>query len=583
MQSWDTGRGFRARRSMSLLLAATLWLGIVSLACSQVAPAGQSSSGDTSAPRTFKSLRVGSTKEPKAGILFAGTSTGVQDPSHTFHAGLTVYDEGGALVPRLAQKVPAIEDGDWILAADGQMEITWRLRPGIRWHDGTPLSIEDFVLGLKVVQDNEVPINRSSWVSFVSEIRPVSNDTFVMVWRQPYMLATASGPSDLPALPAHVLGAAYESGDKQAFSNSPYWAQEFTGLGPYRIKDWVLGSHLTAAASDDYFLGRPRIDELVFRFFTDVPPLMAALLAGELDVVPVGAMKADEAMTVKQSWEQNGAGTAIISLNGLRVLYFQYRDTNAPWVRDVRVRRALTHMQDRQTLVETLKSGLTTTGHTVPTPQDPLYRQIEQRGLPKYDYDLRKAQELLAEAGWNKGANGIYQNAAGQPLSVEIRTVVVAPEALQEILAEADQFIKAGVESPIFQVRQNDANRSELRAKAEGVFSNRLDDTPDALSRFHSSLIASEANRWLGQNVWGYSNPVFDRMYDRYIVTMEVGKRQDALADMLKMHADEVTYIPMWYELGLLNMAFRKGVRGPVAASPIQQENLWNVHLWEKD
>jgi peptide/nickel transport system substrate-binding protein len=496
---------------------------------------------------------------------------------------LTVYDEGGTLVPRLAQKVPTIEDGDWTLAADGQMEITWRLRPGIRWHDGTPLSIEDFVLGLKVVQDNEVPINRSSWVSFVSEIRPVSNDTFVMVWRQPYMLATASGPSDLPALPAHILGSSYESGDKQAFSNSPYWAQEFMGLGPYKMKDWVLGSHLTAVASDDYFLGRPRIDELVFRFFTDVPPLMAALLAGELDIVPVGAMKADEAMTVKQSWEQTGAGTAIISLNGLRVLYFQYRDTNAPWVRDVRVRRALTHMQDRQTLVETLKSGLTTIGHTVPTPQDPLYRQIEQRGLPKYDYDLRKAQELLAEAGWNKGANGIYQNAAGQPLSVEIRTVVVAPEALQEILAEADQFIKAGVESPIFQVRQNDANRSELRAKAEGVFSNRLDDTPDALSRFHSSLIASEANRWLGQNVWGYSNPVFDRMYDRYIVTMEVGKRQDALADMLKMHADEVTYIPMWYELGLLNMAFRKGVRGPVAASPIQQENMWNVHLWEKD
>jgi ABC-type transport system substrate-binding protein len=165
---------------------------------------------------------------------------------------------------------------------------------------------------------------------------------------------------------------------------------------------------------------------------------------------------------------------------------------------------------------------------------------------------------------------------------VEIRTVVVAPEALQEILAEADQFIKAGVESPIFQVRQTDANRSELRAKAEGVFANRLDDTPDALGRFHSSQIASEANRWLGQNVWGYANPAFDQMYDRYIVTMEVGKRQDQLADMLKMMADDVTFIPMWYELGLLNVAYRKDVRGPVAARPIQQENMWNVHLWEK-
>jgi len=561
----------------------SLWLVVASVGCNQVAPASQPSAGpggQTAQPHVTKVLRLGVTKEPKDGILFGGTNTGALDPGHAFHAGLTVYDEQGLLQPRLATKIPTIDDGDWKVNSDGQMELTWRLRPGIRWQDGTPLTIDDFQLGLRVIQDDEIPLNRPAWSRMVSEIRPVDATTFTVVWRQSNILANASGPSDLAALPSHLLGRLYESGDKSAFVNSPYWSQQFVGVGPYRIKEWVLGSHLQAVANDDYVLGRPKTDELVFRYFTDTPPLVAALLAGDLDVVPVGALKAEETTTIKQAWESSNAGTAIISWNGLRVLYFQYRDPNAPWVRDLRVRRALAQMH-RQTLVETLKGGLTAVGHSLPVPDDPVYRKVEQRGLTKYGYDPRAAQQLLEESGWTKGPSGIYQNAAGQPFTIEVRTVVVAPEALQEILAESDQFKAGGLESPIFQVRQTDANRSELRAKAEGVFSNRVDDTPDAMGRFHSAQIASEANRWLGLNVWGYSNPVWDRMYDQYIVTFDVGKRQDQLADMLKLAADDVVWIPMWYELGLLNLAFRKGVRGPVASRPLQQESLWNVHTWE--
>ncbi len=570
------------RHGRSWLMLGAVWLGVLALGCNQAPRAGQQFS-DTGQPLAVKTLRLGATKEPKAGILFGGTSTGAQDPALTLHAGLTVYDDQANLLPRLALKVPAVEDGDWRVGADGQMELDWRVRPNIRWHDGTPLAIEDFQLGLRVIQDNEIPIRRERWVGFISDIRPIDDQTFTVVWRQPYILANASGPSDLAALPHHLLGKLYEAGDKQAFSNGPYWTQEFVGLGPYRIREWVPGSHLSALAVDDYFLGRPRIDELVFRYFTDVPPLIAAALSGEIDVIPVGAMKAEEAVTIKRAWEPTGAGTAIISLNGLRVLYFQYRDPNAPWVRDARVRRALVHTQDRQTLVETLKAGLTTVGHTVPAPDDPVYRLVEQRGLPRYGYDPRRAEQLLVESGWSRGPGGAYQNAAGQPFTIEVRTVVVAPEALQEILAVSDQFKAAGLESPIFQVRQGAADSSELRAKAEGVFATRLDDTPDAFGRFHSSLIASEANRWLGQNVWGYSNPVFDRMYDQYLVTLEVGKRQGLLADMLKMAADDVLFMPMWYELGLLNAAFRKGVHGPGPVKTVQQESTWNIHTWEVD
>jgi peptide/nickel transport system substrate-binding protein len=567
-----------AKRSWLATAALCIW--ITSLGCNQ-APAANSLNPESGQPRAVKTLRVGRTQEPKDGILFGGTSTGAQDPALTFHAGLTVYDDQANLLPRLAQKVPTTEEGDWRVGPDGQMEIDWHLRPNIRWHDGTPLTVEDFQLGLRVIQDNDVPIRRGRWVGFVSEIRPLGDQAFTVVWRQPYILANASGPSDLAPLPNRILGSLYDAGDKQAFSNLPYWTQEFVGLGPYRIREWVPGSHITALAEDGYFLGRPKIDEIVFRYFTDVPPLVAAALAGEVDVIPVGALKAEEAVTLKRAWESSGRGTVIISLNGLRVLYFQYRDPIAPWVRDVRVRQALVHMQDRQTLVETLKGGLTHVGDTLPTPDDSLYRLVEQRGLTRYPYDPGRAAALMTEAGWTRGPGGTYQNAAGQPFTIEVRTVVVAPEALQEILAVSDQFKAAALESPIYQIRQGQADSSELRAKAEGVFATRLDDTPDALSRFHSSLIASESNRWLGQNVWGYSNQIFDRMYDEYIVTLDMGKRQGLLADMLKMAADEAIFMPMWYELGLLNSAYRSGVRGPGPVKTIQQESTWNIHDWD--
>src|SRR5581483_6655243 len=130
--------------------------------------------------------------------------------------------------------------------------------------------------------------------------------------------------------------------------------------------------------------------------------LISATLAGDIDAIPVGALKAEDTLTIKQAWDSSNAGTTSIQLNGLRALYFQYRDPNAPWVRDIRVRQALAHMQDRQTLVETLKSGLTQVAWTVPTPDDPLYKLTQQRGIPEFPYDLRRADQLLNDAGWSK-------------------------------------------------------------------------------------------------------------------------------------------------------------------------------------
>ena len=82
-----------------------------------------------------------------------GNNVGGREHYFAFHAPLTVYDASEQLLPRIAEKIPGLSDGDWTLLPDGGMEVTWKLRPNAVWHDGTPLSAEDFVFGFQVVKD----------------------------------------------------------------------------------------------------------------------------------------------------------------------------------------------------------------------------------------------------------------------------------------------------------------------------------------------------------------------------------------------------------------------------------------------
>jgi peptide/nickel transport system substrate-binding protein len=565
----------RATRAVMALVGIMLLAG-----CATPRPPG-GDSPSPSAPRQPKTLRIGWTKEPATGIIvFNGGGTGQLDSGVTFHSSLTVYDGQGTLTPRIAQKIPTIEDGDWTLSPDGQMQLTWRLRPGVRWQDGTPISLDDFRLSQQVLQDREIPLPKGPWGTNVDSIQTVDDTTMTVVWKRPYFQANVAGSDDFPILPDHILGRLYESGDKQAFINNPYWTRDFVGLGPYRITSWVVGSQMEAIANDDYVLGRPKIARLTYRFFTDTQALVASLLAGDIDFVPIGSLKVDQIVSLREQWEAAGAGKIINSSNGLRALYLQYRDPSQPWVGDLRVREALVEALDRQTLVDTLQHGLTTVGHTLPTPDDPLYQLVEQRGLPRYAYDPRHAQDLLGQAGWTKAADGKYQN-SGKPFTFEIRTVVTAPETQQEIVAISEAYKADGFDSPIFGIRQGATDSSELRAKATGAFDNYIDDSPEALNRFISSQIATEANSWRGQNVWGYSDAAFDQTYERYTQTLSLGPRQSIMADMLKRAADELIWLPLWYYLGTTNIAVRTGLQGPGGMKSIFQADAWNIHTWD--
>jgi peptide/nickel transport system substrate-binding protein len=575
-------RGLNKATSWRVGLA-LLSLAVGLLACAPAPVASRSSAqpGGPAASSGPKTLRIASLREPVKGLAPpGGTQFGDQTSiAYIFHAGLTLYDSQGNLQAHVATKVPTLEDGDWAVFPDGRMEVTWRLRPDVRWHDGVALTADDFVFGVTLVQDTEVPLFRGQANSALSDAIALDPLTLVVRWNHPDFLANASGPMDIPAVPARLVREAYDQRDMQAFINNPYWTTSFIGIGAFKLTGWELGSHTTAEAFDSFFLGRPKIDRVVIRYFTDLNAMVANLLAGEIDVIPAGTIKIEEVLQIRSAWDPVGAGTVLQSRAEIETIRVQFRNPEAPWAADVRVRRAMAHMTDRQALVDALLYGTTTVADVVVAPDDPVYQLVARRGYQKYGFDVATGDRLMAEAGWAKSGDG-FVNATGERFGLEFRAVANSEYNTRQALAMTDQWRSAGLNPNLVIIPPAASNREELKATPNGVYwiPNQL--TPRALEIFASDNSSNEASRWRGTNYGSYSNPTYDQLYHRFNNTLEVQPRRDIQVELLQLAAEDLPAIPTLYAVNYAT-AFRSYVHGPGPIPPSQLVSTWNIYSWD--
>jgi len=306
--------------------------------------------------------------------------------------------------------------------------------------------------------------------------------------------------------------------------------------------------------------------------------MIAALLSGDLDVLPAGAQLDTLPLSIiRQGWGANG-GTVIPIPKGTRNFIPQLRDATKPWASDVRVRQALAYGMDKQLMVETLQDGQTTPAFTSIVPAIPAYQRLEQLGVQKYTFDPAQAHRLLAEAGWSRVRDGLYRNPAGAPLAFDI-TSSNQPKNIQESEAVAAQYNELGLQVKATPYPAAAANGVEIRMTYPGMLIWPATNLNTALEGFSSQAIGTESNRWRGSNYGGYRNPEFDRLYGLYGVTLDPGESQDLVAQMMKIVADDVGAIPMYY--AALGVAFRAGITGPGIAPPEQPANAWNIHTWD--
>lgn len=562
-------------------------LGVVA-GCAPAAPGPAiTAAAKQAAPKT---LRIPWHNFPAPGLaLFDESGTGSNFNALIFHSGLTWPDSEGNVQPLLAAKIPSLSDGDWKVLPDGRMEVSWRLRADVRWHDGRPLEADDLMLGMRIAQDLELTRNPPAWLRSIASFSAPDPATFVLTWSELYFLANRVLPREIPAVASHLVGPAFEqaqqTGDKQAFLGLSYWHEGWVGLGPYRLSSEVAGDHVIASANEDYFLGRPKIDRLHIRYFPSVDVAVLAVLAGDVDFVPNGMFSTPHVYTLKQQWEPTGAGTVTPHPIGINAEHFQFGDPTAPWAKDVRVRRGIAHMYDRQALVDSLEFGTTTVADVVVSPRDPVYKLIEERGMPRYEYDLAQSHRLMNEAGWTKGPDGLYRDSAGSLFDIEMFTKAVTDNSLRRIQVSAD-ILKQGGLNATFRTFPNSATGVEdrrYRSTFKGLFGSlTITDDPLTGQTFVTPNIRVDSEGVsIGTNVYRYSNPAFDALFDRYRTTLDPQTRNSLRADLIKFMSDDLVGIPLFYGFLIYAEARRNNVRGPTWMHPTQQASGWLLHIWD--
>jgi len=485
-------------------------------------------------------------------------------------------DTSSVLHPQLAESVPTIENGLWKIAPDGTMETTWRIREQARWQDGTPISTDDLLFTLQMVRDPELPIFGDIAYSSIEDARAVDSRTVAVRWSRPYIRADELFTYAL-ALPiaSHPLRQPYQD-DRSTFIDHPYWSESFVGSGPYMVRSWERGSHLVLQAFDAYLLGRPRIDEITVRFIPDPNTLAANILAGELDITMEGRLSIEWAVTVRDQWRD---GSLDYKYGSMLQIFPQFINPTPPIVGNLEFRRAMLHAINRQQMVDVFMGGLTSVGHTFVSPSEPEYRYVESSNV-RYDYDQRRAGQMIEELGYRKDAEGIFREGGGPRLAVQIRTSQGDDRQEKAMFATADDWQQLGVEVERFLVPPQRATDAEFRSTFPAFDVKGQAGTFDYAPSFHSSRVSLAENgyRVSGNNA-RYINAELDSLIDRYYTTIPLQERMELAAGIVRHVSDQVAWMGLYYQITPILISNR--LRNVTQAKASKASTLTRIHEWD--
>jgi peptide/nickel transport system substrate-binding protein len=516
-------------------------------------------------------LTVGRMREPAYIEGFIGGVSFANEVRDFVHDYLTVQNYRDETIPQLAAELPAAERGTWLVKPDGTMDVT-RLRPNIRWHDGTPFTSDDMAFSYQLYKDPEHSSGATAMLNQMIGVDAPDPLTYVVHYSRAD--ARALQAEGLVPLPRHVLEPIYVN-DRPNFINSPKFSNEWVGLGPYKIARWEPGSHLELERFDDYFLGRPPLDRVIIRFFFDTNAMSTAMLAEGFEVAIPGGIDLDSAVAIRDRWAGTGNIVRIEAIPRITDMEIQYRpELSRPvnGLRDRTVRQAFFQAINREQLMEVMTLGLGAVADSWFPPNDPNRAAVEPF-IPRYPFDPQAALRLLADAGWTRGPDGILVHTSGERFVAELRTIPQYGEKPAVVIASNWKDIGADMSVwaiPQARASERELNASQTFAKVNGSYLDALFD------RLDSRLIASASNRWTGRNLSGWGNPRYDEILDRLAVTIDHGERFDLLKEQMQIVMGDIARFPLYWEPRPI-LALKS-----VKADLYPYNTTWNVFEWDK-
>ncbi len=460
---------------------------------------------------------------------------------------VTTYDQDWNLICLLCTKLPTLENG---LAArettaegkDG-IAVTYNIHPGATWGDGTPVTSADVVFTWEVGRHPQSGVSNFEAFRRILAVEAIDDKTFTLhVDRVTYDYNVAA----LELLPAHVERPIFEADpanyrNRTAFDTDP--TNRGLAFGPYRIAEVESGARIVLVRNETWWGAKPVFDKITVRVVENTAALEANLLSGALDMIAGElGLTHDQALAFEK---RHGDRFDVIYKPGLIYEHLDLMLDN-PILADKRVRKALIHALDRDSISTRLFEGRQPVAHGSVSPLD----WVHDPTVSRYDYDPARAKVLLDEAGWSTLRDGVRHNAAGQRLTIELMTT--AGNRSRELVAQVlqSQWKQVGIDARI----RNEPARvffgeTVSKRKFTGAAMFAWLSAPENVPRttLHSEQIPSEANAWGGQNYTGFANPEVDALLDAIEIEIDRTKRKALWSRLQHIYVAELPVIPLYW------------------------------------
>lgn len=262
----------------------------------------------------------------------------------------------------------------------------------------------------------------------------------------------------------------------------------------------------------------------------------------------------------------------------LIAIHPQHLNPTPAVVSNSQFKRALLHALDRQAMVEAIVYNLEPVAHSFIAPHRPEYPFIE-RSIVKYEYDPRGAEAMVADLGFRKGGDGIFQDSASQRLSVEIATGLGGEAREKSVLSTVDYWQRIGVAAtPAILSSQEDRDRNYRAGNQQAFYVTRIPTDSPTLRKYHSKLIPLPENRFTGGNLSRYGNPQFDALLDTFETTIPKTERMGVLAQIIQHMTSELVLMGLFHDADVMPVALR--LSKAEAQKGIGATTAWNAHEW---
>ena len=422
----------RLRRLLPTVLAVAVAAAAVALVAG-LAPARADSPSAAPSPDTL-ALRIGWTSQPDNLNPFIGWQNVTYEIWSINYGFLFGFGNDNSPTLDLAREFPTVENGG--ISADGKVW-TIKLRTGVKWSDGQPFSAEDVAFTYNYIVKNEMMTMAITTVG-IEEAEVLAPDVVQITCSKP---KADMMHIFLPILPKHV----WEKVDPQKAQTSYVNKPPIVGTGPFITTEFKQGSLVKMERNPHYWGTKPTLDQLLFLYYTNGDTMTADLKSGAIDAawgLPEAQFDSLASVEGIQPVAYNFFNWDYLAMN-----CYEGESLGNPVLRDWRFRNALNYAVDRQALSEIAYIGKATPGTTILPPgmwSDPDYHW-EPPADQLFGFDLAKAGQLLDEAGYKTGADGLrlYR---GRPIELRLWTTNESAAAQTSLKLTAGWLKKLGLQ-----------------------------------------------------------------------------------------------------------------------------------------